>query len=99
MPVDDRTPNLQIPMVCNPGDLATDYARLRTAFLQIDTKLHQLDVLLQSDDLTLDTVQEVVAAIKASRNDITAVNVMVSNQVAGLVSRISALELQQLIGD
>lgn len=66
---DLRTTHLNLPL---PGNsLEIDLPRIQQAFTLLDEKIAALDVLLASDDLTLDTMRELVEAIKASRGDIT----------------------------
>lgn len=66
--IDDRTENLDLPLPHAENDLAVDVERLRQAITSVDAKFGELDALLQSDDATLDQVQELVAAIKANRD-------------------------------
>ena len=84
---DDITEHLSLPLPHPENDLQEDVFRLRDALSGIDSKLHQeftaidqkfdaLDSLLQSDDVTLDQVQELVSAIKANR---TSIQALVSN--------------------
>ena len=79
--IDDRTPHLNLPLPNASNFLSEDVPRLREAITAIDTKFGLLDTLLQSDDATLDAVQELVNAIKADRTNITA-----------LTSRVTSLE-------
>ena len=60
----DRTTHLDLPLPHVSNRLSYDVARLREA-------LNALDTLLGSDDLALDTIQEIVAAIKTAKTDIT----------------------------
>ena len=64
--IDDRTPNLSLPLPHRDNDLTVDVERLRQALNAIDAKFGSLDVLLQSDDTTLDQLQELVNAIKTN---------------------------------
>jgi hypothetical protein len=68
--IDDRTPHLDLPLPHINNLLQDDVDRLRTAFSTVDSKFQALDALLQSDDATLDQVQELVTAIKENRGDI-----------------------------
>lgn len=68
--INETTPHLGLPLPHPSNSLEDDVLRLRTAFGGIDTKFQALDTLLQSDDATLDQVQELVNAIKANRGDI-----------------------------
>lgn len=82
MPIDNRTANLNLPLpnVANP--LIEDVQRLRDAFIALDTKIHAIDLLLSSDDLSLDSVQEMVNAIKADSAGLSALSSSVSSQLA-----------------
>ena len=64
--INDRTPNLSLPLPHRDNDLTVDVERLRQALNAIDAKFGSLDVLLQSDDTTLDQLQELVNAIKTN---------------------------------
>lgn len=70
---DHITPHLALPLPHPDNDLEVDVLRLRDAFSTLDSKLAAIDTLLESDDIDLDTVRELVAAIKANRADIDAV--------------------------
>lgn len=72
--IDDRTTNLNLPLPHPANDLEDDVGRLRSALSAVDGKLHLIDLLLASDDLTLDTVQELVTAIKSAQADILALD-------------------------
>jgi hypothetical protein len=71
--VDDRTSHLNLPLPHVSNWLKDDVARLRTALQAIDGQFEDLADLLSSDDLALDTLQEIVGYIKENRDDITAV--------------------------
>lgn len=64
--IDDRTPHVDLPLPHRDNDLSVDVERLRQALNAIDAKFGSLDVLLQSDDATLDQLQELVNAIKTN---------------------------------
>lgn len=94
--IDDRTPYLGLLLPHQENFLTEDVLRLRDVILHIDTKFEQLDVLLQSDDVTLDQVQELVNAIKANRGDIAALlsdkaSVADLSAVAGRVTALEAV--------
>ena len=76
------TPHLSLPLPDPGNSLAEDVLRIRDAFTVIDQKIAALDTVLASDDLTLDTLQELVAAIKAARTEVGSVNTLVANQLA-----------------
>lgn len=68
--VDDKTSHLDLPLPHPTNELADDVIRLRAALNGIDAQFQALDALLQSDDVTLDQVQELVTAIKDNRSTI-----------------------------
>ena len=68
--IDDRTSHLSLPLPHQENFLTGDVWRLREALGTIDAKFQALDTLLESDDATLDAVQELVNAIKENRADI-----------------------------
>lgn len=82
MTIQQTTPHLGLPLPHPDNSLEDDVPRIRAALAVLDHKVEALDMLLHSDDLTLDTVQELVAAIKAARSDIGAVNTLVAEQLA-----------------
>ena len=82
MTILQTTPHLGLPLPHPDNSLEDDVPRIRAALAALDRKVEALDTLLHSDDLTLDTVQELVAAIKAARTDIGAVNTLVAEQLA-----------------
>lgn len=98
---DDRTPHLNLPLPNLDNFLTEDVPRLREALTAIDTKFGALDILLASDDATLDAVQELVNAIKSDRTTITALTsdkadastvTALSGTVTTLTSRVTSLE-------
>lgn len=92
--IDDRTPHLNLPLPNASNFLSEDVPRLREAITAIDTKFGLLDTLLQSDDATLDAVQELVNAIKADRTNITALTSgkADASTVTALAGRVTSLE-------
>lgn len=64
--IDDRTQNIDLPLPHQDNQLTEDVLRLRQALTAIDAKFGSLDVLLQSDDATLDQLQEIVNAVKTN---------------------------------
>lgn len=87
---DLRTPHLDLPLPCNPDSLEADMPRILAAFRALDAKIEALDTLLASDDVTLDTVQELVAAIKAARTDLNVIDTLVADQLAAQNSAIAS---------
>ena len=99
---DDKTPHLAIQLPHPSNLLEDDVLRLRSAITAIDTKFEQLDNLLASDDLSLDTIQELVNAIKLATADLIdhvgsggAVHAAATGTVAGFMS---AADKQKLDG-
>ena len=84
------TPHLSLPLPHPDNSLAEDVIRIRDAFTVLDQKIAALDTLLTSDDLTLDSVQELVGAIKAARTDIGSLNALVARQLAAQNTAINA---------
>lgn len=68
--INETTSHLGLPLPHPTNQLSDDVERLRAALNGIDAKFEALDALLQSDDATLDQVQELVTAIKENRGDI-----------------------------
>lgn len=68
--INETTSHLGLQLPHPSNSLEDDVLRLRSAITAIDTKFQTLDTLLQSDDATLDQVQELVNAIKANASDI-----------------------------
>jgi hypothetical protein len=86
---DDITPHLALPLPHPANDLAVDVLRLRDALSDIDGKFAGLDALLQSDDLDMDQLQELVNAIKANASDV----------IELLASKATRTELEAVIAD
>lgn len=82
MTIQQTTPHLGLPLPHPDNRLEDDVPRIRAALAALDQKVEALDALLHSDDLTLDTVQELTAAIKAARSEIGALNTLVAEQLA-----------------
>lgn len=82
---DVLTPHLNLPLPSST--LEEDFPRIIQAFTMLDSKIHQLDQLLASDDVSLDTVQELVNAIKAEAGPIAALTTGKVN-VGDVVNRL-----------
>lgn len=80
----DITPHLALPLPHPENDQEVDVLRIRDAFSGLDSKIAALDLLLASDDLTLDALQELVAAIKAARTELGALDTLVAERLAAL---------------
>lgn len=92
--IDDRTAHLNLPLPHADNTLTDDVSRLRAT-------IDALDALLSSDDPTLDTTQERVAAIKALRTDLAALDTALSGRVTDLDIALSGqvTTLQYSISD
>lgn len=94
--INDISPHLALQLPHPDNELGDDVLRLRDALSAIDSKLATLDLLLTSDDLTLDSVQELVGAIKAARTDIGSLNALVASQLAAqkedMAQQLAALD-------
>lgn len=90
----ETTPHAGLPLPHPSNTLEDDVVRLRAALTAIDTRFSQLDALLQSDDVSLDQVQELVSAIKANRSDIASLLSVKADAsaLAAVAGRVSALE-------
>lgn len=83
MTILQNTPHLGLPLPHPDNDLETDVARLREAFTQVDGALFALRSLVASDDVNLDTVQEIVTVLKQAQGnigDVTALLATKANQ-------------------
>lgn len=70
--MNEQTPHLGLPLPHPANDLGSDVLRLRAALQTLDGHVGALQTALQSDDVALDQLQELVDAIKANRGDIAA---------------------------
>lgn len=70
--MNEQTPLLGLPLPHPANDLGSDVLRLRDALQALDGHVGALQAALQSDDVALDQLQELVDAIKANRGDIAA---------------------------
>ena len=68
--MNEQTPHLGLPLPHPANDLGSDVLRLRDALQALDGHVSALQTALQSDDVALDQLQELVDAIKANRGDI-----------------------------
>ena len=66
----DLTAHLGLPLPHPANDLEDDVPRLRGALQAVDAKFQALDLLLQSNDVNLDQLQELVNAIKTRSEDV-----------------------------
>ena len=78
----DLTPNLGLPLPHPGNDLETDVLRLRDALSSLDTVVGTLRALVASDDLNLDTAQEIVNVLKVAQGDIGDVTALLATKVS-----------------
>ncbi|POZ60172.1 hypothetical protein [Chromobacterium alticapitis] len=88
------TPHLNLPLPHPANSLAEDVLRIRDAFTALDQKIASLDALLASDDLNLDTLQELVAAIKRERGDLDQAAAQLVEQKNALNARLAEHDAQ-----
>lgn len=68
--INETTQHLGLQLPHPTNSLEDDVLRLRSAFNAIDAKFQALDAMLASDDVSLNTIQELVDAIKADALDL-----------------------------
>lgn len=85
----DLTPNLGLPLPHPGNELEDDVLRLRDALSSLDTAVGALQTLVSSNDLNLDTVQEIVNLLKSSQGQIGDITTL-------LASKASASQLAQI---
>jgi hypothetical protein len=92
--IDDKTPNLALPLPHPQNDGADDVLRLRGALLAIDADLKGIHTLLASSDLDMDTLQEVVNVISSAQGSIgTITSVLATKADATTVRNLIAAGL------
>lgn len=91
--IDQTTPYLGLPLPHHDNTLVEDVPRLRATLQQIDAKFQQLDTLLDSDDVTLDQLQELVTAIKENRTDV--LDLLVTKADQSSVDALAAVKADQ----
>jgi len=92
MPFDDYTPSLALPLPHPENDLGEDVIRLRDSLTKIDAALSKINVILASDDVNLDTLQEVVSVLKAAQGDIGGITSLLATKadVTALRNQLAA---------
>lgn len=94
--IDQRTNHLGLLLPHPDNLLEEDIVRIRSAFIGIDSKIDAIDTLLASDDINLDTLQELVTAIKAAQSDLGLVDQLIAAQLdtfgAAVAQQLSALQ-------
>ena len=78
--IDDRTPHHNLPLPSPANRLSEDVERLRSSLGMIDAWMASIEGLLTSDDISLDSLQELVTALKSDQSG-----------VAGLVAQMAAI--------
>lgn len=68
--IDQKTPNLELPLPHPDNELRDDVVRIRESLTKIDGIAQSLFSLVASDDVNLDSVQEIVAVLKHAQSDI-----------------------------
>lgn len=68
--MEEFTQHISLPLPHPDNALDQDIFRLRDALTLVDKNIHAIHLILQSDDVDLDQLQELVNAIKANRSDI-----------------------------
>ncbi|MDR2164659.1 MAG: hypothetical protein LBO79_03320 [Zoogloeaceae bacterium] len=83
MTIDTQTPHLGLPLPHPANTLEADVLRIRAALGQLDAHLSNIDALLHVEDAEdLDTLHEIVEAVKLAHEDIAALNALVETEVA-----------------
>jgi hypothetical protein len=80
MTIQQTTPHLGLPLPHPDNDLETDVVRLRDALTQVDGAVFSLRSLVASDDVNLDTVQEVVTVLKQAQGSIGNVTALLATK-------------------
>ncbi|NVE01619.1 hypothetical protein [Massilia sp. BJB1822] len=71
--IDQKTVNLRLSLPHPDNELRDDVLRLRDSLSQLDGIVHSLRGLVASDDVNMDTVQEIVTVLKQAQGDIGSV--------------------------
>lgn len=77
-----QTTHLALPLPHPDNDLQDDVFRLRDALTQIDGVVFALRALVASDDVNLDTVQEVVAVLRQAQGDIGDITALLATKAS-----------------
>jgi chromosome segregation ATPase len=64
--INEQTTHLSLPLPHASNRLSEDVTRLRESLGAVDSAIHELQVKMASDDASLDSLQEVVTALKSS---------------------------------
>ncbi|MBJ7309223.1 hypothetical protein ACFOLJ_30975 [Rugamonas sp. CCM 8940] len=79
--INQTTPRLLLPLPHPDNQLDDDVARLRSALTMLDGAVYTLRSLVASDDVNLDTVQEIVTVLKSAQGDIGNVTALLATKV------------------
>lgn len=103
--INETTQHLGLQLPHPTNSLEDDVLRLRSAFNAIDAKFQALDAMLASDDASLNTIQELVDAIKADALDLLdhvgsggTVHAAATASVAGFMSATDKTALDGHLG-
>ena len=80
MTIQQTTPHLGLPLPHPDNELQDDVSRLRDALGKIDGSLFTLQSLIASDDVNLDTVQEIVTVLKQAQGSIGDVTTLLATK-------------------
>ena len=94
----DITQHLSLPLPHPDNELQVDVARLRDALSDIDAAIKAVWDLVASDDVNLDTVQEIVTVLKQAGGDIDTITAALATK-ANAADMAAALLLKANIAD
>jgi hypothetical protein len=92
--INQTTPHLQLPLPHPDNRLDDDVVRLRGALTALDGAIYALRGLVSSDDLNLDTVQEIVTVLKGAQGDIGNVTALLATKADKTALAAVALSVQ-----
>ncbi|AKU21816.1 hypothetical protein [Massilia sp. NR 4-1] len=78
--IDQRTANLRLPLPHPENELTDDVLRLRDSLSQLDGIVQSLRGLVASDDVNLDTVQEIVTVLKLAQGNIGSITALLATK-------------------
>lgn len=80
--IDQKTANLRLPLPHPDNELKDDVLRLRDSLSLLDGIVQSLRGLVASDDVNLDTVQEIVSVLKQAQGDIGSVTTLLATKTS-----------------
>jgi hypothetical protein len=98
--IDEKSLNLELPLPHPDNELRDDVVRIRQSLIKIDGATQSLFSLVASDDVNLDSVQEIVAVLKHAQADISditsvlATKAFASDVNAALLSKADKAEME-----